>query len=63
MGDGDRDRWNDKWAEAGRGTDHRSELVELMRPWLPATGTLLDVAGLVLYFLLANLILFGSVTT
>lgn len=45
MGDGDRDRWNDKWAEAGRGTDHRSELVELMRPWLPATGTLLDVAG------------------
>ena len=45
MGAGDRDRWNDKWAEAGRGTSHGSSLVELVRPWLPEAGRLLDVAG------------------
>ena len=45
MGVGDRDRWNDKWAEAGRGTGHGSALVELVGPWLPPTGRLLDVAG------------------
>ena len=45
MGQGDRDRWNDKWAEAGRGTSHGSALVDLIRPWLPETGTVLDVAG------------------
>ena len=42
---GDRDRWNDKWAEAGRGTSHGSALVDLVRPWLPESGSLLDVAG------------------
>lgn len=41
----DRDRWNDKWADAGRGTGHGSALVDLIEPWLPTTGTLLDVAG------------------
>ena len=45
MAVGDRDRWNDKWAEAGRGTSHASALVELLEPWLPESGTLLDVAG------------------
>ncbi|MEM9464129.1 MAG: class I SAM-dependent methyltransferase [Actinomycetota bacterium] len=45
MAVGDRDRWNDKWAEAGRGTSHGSSLVELVSPWLPTTGSLLDVAG------------------
>lgn len=45
MGAGDRDRWNDKWAEAGRGTSHGSSLVDLVRPWLPESGALLDVAG------------------
>ena len=45
MAAGDRDRWNDKWAEAGRGTGHGSSLVDLVEPWLPETGSLLDVAG------------------
>ncbi|MEM9204384.1 MAG: class I SAM-dependent methyltransferase [Actinomycetota bacterium] len=45
MGAGDRDRWNDKWAESGRGTSHGSSLVDLVTPWLPETGALLDVAG------------------
>ena len=45
MAVGDRDRWNAKWADAGRGTTHGSSLVELVRPWLPDSGTLLDVAG------------------
>lgn len=45
MATGDRDRWNDRWAEAGRGTGHGSALVDLVGPWLPPTGTLLDVAG------------------
>ena len=45
MAVGDRDRWNDKWAEAGRGTSHGSALVDLVRPWLPESGSLLDVAG------------------
>ena len=45
MGAGDRDRWNDKWAETGRGTGHGSALVELVAPWLPDEGRLLDVAG------------------
>lgn len=45
MAAGDRDRWNDKWAEAGRGTSHGSSLVELVTPWLPDSGALLDVAG------------------
>ncbi len=45
MATGDRDRWNDKWAEAGRGTSHGSSLVDLVGPWLPESGALLDVAG------------------
>jgi 2-polyprenyl-3-methyl-5-hydroxy-6-metoxy-1,4-benzoquinol methylase len=45
MASGDRDRWNDKWAEAGRGTSHGSSLVDLVAPWLPEQGSLLDVAG------------------
>lgn len=45
MGAGDRERWNDKWASAGVGTGHGSKLVDLLEPWLPATGRLLDVAG------------------
>jgi len=45
MGTGDRDRWNDKWAERGVGTGHGSQLVSLVGPHLPASGRLLDVAG------------------
>ena len=45
MAVGDRERWNDKWAEAGRGTSHGSALVDLVRPWLPPSGSLLDIAG------------------
>ena len=45
MAVGDRERWNDKWAEAGRGTSHGSTLVDLVRPWLPPSGLLLDIAG------------------
>lgn len=45
MAVGDRDRWNDKWAEAGRETNHGSQLVDLVSPWLPKSGSLLDVAG------------------
>jgi hypothetical protein len=45
MAVGDRERWNDKWAEAGRGTSHGSALVDLVRPWLPPSGLLLDIAG------------------
>lgn len=45
MGAGDRDRWNTKWAQAGPGTDHRSPLVDLLSPWLPRSGRLLDIAG------------------
>lgn len=45
MGAGDRDRWNNKWAEARGGTGHGSALVDLVEPWLPTSGRLLDVAG------------------
>ena len=45
MAVGDRERWNDKWAEAGRGTSHGSALVDLVGPWLPPSGSLLDIAG------------------
>jgi 2-polyprenyl-3-methyl-5-hydroxy-6-metoxy-1,4-benzoquinol methylase len=45
MGAGDRDRWNEKWSAAGVGTDHRSKLVDLLEPWLPSSGRLLDIAG------------------
>ncbi|GJM37312.1 MAG: hypothetical protein DHS20C19_06790 [Acidimicrobiales bacterium] len=45
MGAGDRERWNEKWSSVGTGTDHRSPLVELVAPWLPDAGRLLDVAG------------------
>ncbi|MEZ5245474.1 MAG: class I SAM-dependent methyltransferase [Acidimicrobiales bacterium] len=45
MGAGDRDRWNEKWSTAGVGTDHGSKLVDLLEPWLPPSGRLLDIAG------------------
>lgn len=45
MGAGDRDRWNEKWSAAGTGTGHGSKLVDLLDPWLPPTGRLLDIAG------------------
>jgi 2-polyprenyl-3-methyl-5-hydroxy-6-metoxy-1,4-benzoquinol methylase len=45
MGAGDRDRWNDRWAERSVGTNHGSQLAELLRPHLPSAGRLLDVAG------------------
>lgn len=45
MGAGDRDRWNQKWSAAGVGTGHGSKLVDLLEPWLPGAGRLLDVAG------------------
>ncbi len=45
MATGDRDRWNAKWSSAGVGTSHGSKLVDLLSPWLPESGTVLDVAG------------------
>ena len=45
MATGDRGRWNDKWAAAEVGTSHGSKLVELIGPWLPESGRVLDVAG------------------
>ncbi|MEQ8841097.1 MAG: class I SAM-dependent methyltransferase [Acidimicrobiales bacterium] len=45
MAAGDRDRWNRKWASAGVGTTHGSRLAELLAPWLPPSGTLLEIAG------------------
>ena len=45
MAEGDRDRWNDKWVERGRGTGHGSRLVALVEPWLPAAGRVLDIGG------------------
>jgi tellurite methyltransferase len=45
MATGDRDRWNDKWAVAGVGTGHGSKLFDLLEPWLPESGRLLDIAG------------------
>lgn len=45
MAAGDRDRWNEKWAAGGIGTGHGSKLAELLAPWLPATGRVLDIAG------------------
>ncbi len=45
MGAGDRDRWNEKWSAAGIGTGHGSKLVDLLEPWLPESGRLLDIAG------------------
>jgi 2-polyprenyl-3-methyl-5-hydroxy-6-metoxy-1,4-benzoquinol methylase len=45
MGAGDRDRWNQKWSAADVGTGHGSKLVDLLAPWLPSSGRLLDIAG------------------
>jgi tellurite methyltransferase len=45
MVEGDRERWNERWAERGRGTAHRSMVIELIEPWLPATGRALSVGG------------------
>lgn len=45
MAEGDRDRWNEKWAAAAVGTTHGSSLVDLVTPFLPERGRLLDVAG------------------
>ena len=45
MGAGDRERWNEKWSSVGTGTDHQSQLVDLLEPWLPDSGRLLVVAG------------------
>ena len=45
MAEGDRDRWNEKWAERGRGTGHGSRIVALVEPWLPAGGRVLDIGG------------------
>lgn len=45
MAAGDRDRWNEKWSAAGVGTGHGSKLDDLLEPWLPGHGELLDIAG------------------
>lgn len=45
MATDDRERWNDQWAQVGSGTSHRPALVDLVDPWLPPSGRLLDVAG------------------
>lgn len=45
MAEGDRARWNERWAGRGPGTTHRSLLLETVEPWLPETGRALDVGG------------------
>ncbi len=45
MAEADRNRWNDKWAASEIGTDHGSRLLDLIQPWLPESGRLLDIAG------------------
>jgi tellurite methyltransferase len=50
MAEGDRERWNGKWTDAGAGTSHGSKLVDLLSPWLvsewlPSSSRLLDIAG------------------
>jgi tellurite methyltransferase len=45
MADGDKQRWNAKWAETAAGTAHGSSMVRLVEPWLPSHGNALDVAG------------------
>lgn len=45
MADADRNRWNDKWAASEIGTDHGSRMLDLLEPWLPEGGRVLDIAG------------------
>ena len=45
MSEDDRERWNERWAERGQGTAHRSMVIELVEPWLPASGRALSVGG------------------
>lgn len=45
MAEGDQERWNERWAERGRGTAHRSMVIELVEPWLPEAGRALSVGG------------------
>lgn len=45
MVEGDRERWNERWAGRGPGTAHRSMVIELVAPWLPETGRALSVGG------------------
>ncbi len=45
MADGDRERWNDKWAGRGVGTAHGSSLLDLIGDRLPAHGRALDIGG------------------
>ena len=45
MVEADRDRWNERWSGRGRGTAHRSMVIELVEPWLPEAGRALDVGG------------------
>ena len=45
MADGDRERWNEKWAGAGVGTTHGSALIELLGDRAPTGGRALDIAG------------------
>jgi len=45
MAEGDRERWNTKWAGQGVGTTHGSALIDLIGDRLPASGRALDIAG------------------
>jgi 2-polyprenyl-3-methyl-5-hydroxy-6-metoxy-1,4-benzoquinol methylase len=45
MAEGDREHWDERWSGLGRGTAHRSMVIELVRPWLPSSGRALDVGG------------------
>jgi len=45
VAEGDSERWNVRWTERKPHTEHSSSLIELVKPWLPADGRALDVAG------------------
>lgn len=45
MAEGDRQRWDERWAARVPGHRRHSSLVQLLTPYLPASGKLLDVAG------------------
>jgi len=45
MSTGDRQKWNEKWADRGAGTTHSSSLVKLVTDHVAGQKKLLDVAG------------------
>jgi tellurite methyltransferase len=45
MTENDRKRWDENWAARPDPDGASSSLVELVAPWLPSSGALLDIAG------------------